>query len=85
MDAVPAIKLERIRIQPCPLPARSLAFTEDGAFLLSLTCEGAVQVFDVTEDQPTLKATLQSPSGRDKIVAHHDKNNHHLVNFIMSC
>ena len=64
MDAVPAIQLKRVRIQPCPLPARSLTFTEDGAFLLSLTCEGAVQVFDMTEDPPTLRATLQSPSGK---------------------
>ena len=63
MDAVPAIQLKRIRIQPCPLPARSLTFTDDGAVLLSLTCDGAVQVYDMMEDQPSLKATLQSPSG----------------------
>ncbi|KAI0227127.1 U3 small nucleolar RNA-associated protein 4 [Lamellibrachia satsuma] len=61
-DALPTIQLKRIRMQPCPLPARSLAFTEDGSHLLSLTCEGTVQVFDMTGEQSKLEATLQSPS-----------------------
>ncbi|KAK2193045.1 hypothetical protein NP493_18g10014 [Ridgeia piscesae] len=61
-DALPTMELRRIRMQPSPLPARSLTFTEDGSHLVSLTCEGTVQVFDMSGEQPKLEATLQSPS-----------------------
>ena len=60
------MELKRIRMQPNPLPARSLTFTEDGSHLVSLTCEGTVQVFDMSGEQPKLEGTLQAPSGKSR-------------------
>ena len=60
----PVVSLNKVKVAGSHiLPAHIMKFTPDGETLVSATCEGTIQLYQILDSQPTLMHTFVADPG----------------------